>query len=67
MNLKYKPAALPGVTFKVDVFNVFNRQVAESIEERYNSGTGLRSTYGTVLSYSSPRYVKLGIAYDLKH
>ena len=66
LNFVYKPKALPGMKFKLDVFNIFNRQVAESIEERYNSGTGLRSTYGTVLSYSGPRYVKLGVAYDFK-
>ena len=62
----YSPASLPGVKFKVDVFNIFNRQVAETIEERYNSGTGVRSTYNTVLSYGAPRYVKLGVSYDMR-
>ena len=51
---------------KADVFNVFNRQVAEVIEERYNTGTGLRNTYGAVQSYSAPRYVKLTVAFDKK-
>ena len=46
------------VGLKADLFNVFNRQVAEVIEERYNTGTGLRNTYGAVLSYSNPRSVK---------
>ena len=51
---------------KADLFNVFNRQVAEVIEERYNTGTGLRNTYGAVLSYSNPRSVKFTVAYDHK-
>ena len=66
INAVYSPASLPGVKFKVDVFNIFNRQVAETIEERYNSGTGVRSTYNTVLSYGAPRYVKLGVSYDMR-
>jgi hypothetical protein len=66
VNVVYAPESLPGVKFKVDVFNIFNRQVAENMEERYNSGTGLRSTYGSVLSYGAPRYVKLGVSYDMR-
>ena len=66
VNVVYAPESLPGVKFKVDVFNIFNRQVAENMEERYNSGTGLRNTYGSVLSYGAPRYVKLGVSYDMR-
>ena len=66
LNFVYAPAFAPGVKLKADIFNVLNRQVAEVIEERYNSGTGLRNTYGAVQSYSAPRVVKLTIAYDKK-
>ncbi len=66
LNFSYLPKFLPGVKFKADVFNVFNRQVAEVVEERKNQGTGLRSTYQAVQSYSAPRIVKLTIAYDKK-
>ncbi len=57
---------MPGLKLQVDVFNVFNRQVTESIEERYNTGTGLRNTYGAVQSYSTPRYAKFTVSYDKK-
>jgi hypothetical protein len=66
LNFIYTPTFLSGLKLKADIFNVFNRQVAEVIEERYNTGTGLRSTYGAVQSYSAPRSVKLTIAYDKK-
>jgi hypothetical protein len=66
LNFQYTPDFVKGLKLKADIFNVFNRQVAESIEERFNTGTGPRSTYGAVQSYSTPRYVKLTIAYDKK-
>jgi len=66
LNFVYSPAFLPGVKLKADVFNVFNRQAAEVIEERLNLGTGLRNTYGAVQSYSTPRVVKFTVAYDKK-
>jgi len=66
LNIKLTPNFLPGLSLKADLFNVFNRQAAEVIEERYNTGTGLRNTYGAVLSYSNPRSVKFTVAYDKK-
>lgn len=66
LNFVYTPSFLPGLKLKADVFNVFNRQVAEVIEERYNTGTGLRNTYGAVQSYSTPRVVKFTVAFDKK-
>jgi len=62
----YQPEALKGLKLKLDIFNLFNRQVAEVIEERYNTGTGIRTTYGAVQSYSAPRYMKLTATYDKK-
>ena len=66
VNFKYQPSMLPGLTLKADVFNVFNRQVAEVVEERYNTGTGLSRNYGAVQSYSAPRSVKITVSYDKK-
>ena len=72
LNVAYKPSWLKGFTAKVDVFNLFNRQSIESIEERYytagastpraNAGTGAWS----VQSYTAPRTVKLTASYDYK-
>jgi hypothetical protein len=66
LNFVYSPSFLPGLKLKADVFNVFDRQVAETIEERLNNGTGLRNTYQAVQAYSAPRYLKLTVAYDKK-
>ena len=66
LNVSYTPSFLPGLKLQADVFNVFNRQVAEVIEERYNTGTGLSRNYGAVQSYSAPRYVKLTVSFDKK-
>ena len=65
-NLVYTPEAIKGLRFKVDVFNLFNRQVAEVIEERFNTGTGPRTTYNSVQSFSNPRNIKLTVGYDKK-
>ncbi len=68
MNVSYKPAALKGFGFKLDVFNLFNRQSIETIEERmYNRNqTSVRTTYSSVQSYTAPRSVKLTATYDYK-
>lgn len=67
VNVSYKPAAIKGFGLKVDVFNLFNRQVAETIEERYNTPGGASTVwtrYRTVESYTSPRRVKITATYD---
>jgi hypothetical protein len=66
LNLAYKPAAVKGLQLRVDVFNVFNRQAVQNVEERYNSGTAISSTYETPLSLTSPRSVRLMASYDHK-
>ena len=68
MNVSYKPAALKGFGFKLDIFNFFNRQSIEVIEERmYNrNATTTLATYSSVQSYTAPRYVKLTASYDYK-
>ena len=59
LNLIYRPAALAGLALKADVFNVFNKQIAQSVEERWNNGNGMRNTYERILSTTAPRSVKL--------
>ena len=56
------------LAFKLDVFNVFNRQAPQNLEERYNVGstTAIASTYGSVISYTSPRSMKLTAEYNHK-
>jgi len=68
LNVTYKPASVKGLSLKMDIFNVFNRQSVEAIEERmYARGSStVQSTYGLVQSYTAPRSVKLTASYDYK-
>ena len=66
-NLTYQPAYVKGLKLRLDVFNLFNRQSALAIRETHelsgDSSTVLPN-YGSVVSYSAPRYVKLTAQYD---
>jgi hypothetical protein len=66
MNLAYRPAMLKGLTLKVDVYNVTNKQVTQNIDEIYNvsSTTDVSPTYGRTISYTAPRAVKFGVEYN---
>ena len=68
-NVTYAPDWLQGLKIKFDVINLFNRQVAETMEERYNAAggsTNTRTTFDAVLSYGAPRYGKISVSYDKK-
>ena len=64
LNLVYAPDLIKGLSLKVDVFNVFNSQVAQSVEERWNNANAVRNTYGRTLSTTTPRVVKLTAEYN---
>jgi hypothetical protein len=68
LNVMYRPAIAKDLSFKFDVFNVFNRQSAQNIEERYNVGgtAAVATTYGRVISYTAPRTVKFTAEYNHK-
>jgi hypothetical protein len=64
-NLAYRPQILKGLSVKVDVFNVFNKQTEQTIDETYNlDGTAVSSIYGRVISYTAPRSVRLTVEYN---
>ncbi|MGJ7914924.1 TonB-dependent receptor plug domain-containing protein [Massilia sp. LXY-6] len=68
MNLAYRPAALKDLAFKIDVFNVTNRQTVQVYDETYNvsSTTDVSPTYGQVISYTAPRSVRFSVEYNHK-
>ena len=68
VNFSYKPSFVKGLGFKVDIFNLFNRQSVEAIEERLHArgASTVQSTYAIVQSYTAPRSVKLTASYDYK-
>ena len=66
-NLVYQPAYVKGLKLRFDVFNLFNRQSALARLETHEPGqdpSTVLSTYGSVVSYSAPRYAKLSAQYD---
>ncbi|WP_317201134.1 carboxypeptidase regulatory-like domain-containing protein [Janthinobacterium sp.] len=68
MNLAYRPQLVKGLALKVDVFNLFNKQTAQTIDETYNvdSSKSISPTYNRVISYTAPRSVKLTAEYNYK-
>ncbi|MGN6226278.1 MAG: TonB-dependent receptor [Dyella sp.] len=66
LNAAYLPKWLPGLTIQADVFNVFNKQVAQNVTELgENGGPGVvYSARGRVISYDAPRSVRLTARYD---
>lgn len=67
MNLVYKPSFVKGLTARMDVFNVFNKQTVQNIDEQQQPAydpTGTSATYGRTLSTTSPRSIKLTVSYE---
>ena len=66
LSVAYRPAMLKGLAVKVDMFNVANKQTVQTVDETYNVGstTDISPTYGRVISYTSPRSVRLGVEYN---
>jgi hypothetical protein len=68
MDLVYKPNAIKGLALKVDVFNVFNKQTVQQIDQTYNTDTGsISPTYGTpgpFVGYTQGRSVKFTVEYN---
>jgi hypothetical protein len=68
MDVVYKPAMVKGLALKMDVFNIFNKQTVQQIDQQYNTDSGsLSSTYGTPgpwVGYTSPRSVKFTVEYN---
>ena len=63
LSAQYSPAwADHKLAFTADVFNVFTQQRKVSIVETQQNETD--PNYGRVLSYQTPRYVRLGMRYD---
>ncbi|WP_426195875.1 TonB-dependent receptor [Massilia sp. DWR3-1-1] len=67
MNLVYSPSLIKGLAFKVDVFNVFNKQEALTRQETYDAGDGaVQASYNRVRAYQTPRSAKFTVQYDHK-
>jgi hypothetical protein len=69
-SLTYAPKAVAGLAVKVDVFNVFDKQTVQQIDQQYNLDSGDRSptynTPGAFVGYTAPRSVRLSVEYNHK-
>ncbi len=67
LSVSYKPATFKGLSFGIDVFNVFNNQVVLTRQEAYDGGDGaILPTYGEVRQFAAPRTMKFKIEYSHK-
>lgn len=67
LNLTYRPAVVKGLALKATVFNVFNKQTIQTIEERRNNTSGtVRNTSQSVLSYTPPISFMFSLEYNFK-
>lgn len=66
MNVVYQPMQVKGLALKFDIFNVFDNQTTQTIDEVYNSASNVSSTYGRTLSYTSPRSMRFSVEYNHK-
>jgi len=67
LNLTYRPAVVKGLALKATVFNVFNKQTIQTIEERRNFSSGsVRNTSQSVLSYTPPISFMFSLEYNFK-
>jgi len=77
-NLVYQPASIKGISFKMDIFNLFNRQTIQAIDEVHDVANTTRpldaagnpigffpesNTYGRTISYTAPISVKFTVEY----
>jgi len=66
LNVTYQPNFFKGIKVRFELFNVFNSQVAEAVQEAYNSGTRMNAQFERVLSYSAPRAGRMSVEYNHK-
>ncbi|MEF9977539.1 MAG: Oar protein, partial [Thermomonas sp.] len=66
LNVAYAPNWAKGLQFKVDVFNVFNKQKVTSVNEQAEvAATGVASNvYLLPASFQAPRSVRFMVQYD---
>ena len=67
-NVAYQPAFAKGLSFRMDVFNLFNKQTAQTIDEVHDVANTVKpfpisNTYGRVISYTAPISMRFTVDY----
>jgi hypothetical protein len=66
-SLTYSPSLVKGLSMKVDVFNVFNKQTVQQVDQQYNSESTVSPTYftpGAFVGYTAPRSIRFTVEYN---
>ena len=64
LNVAYQPRFAKGLSLKVDVFNVFDRQTIQRYNETREDGGAIAHNYLQVTSRTAPRSVRLTAEYE---
>jgi len=66
-SIAYDPSFVKGLEFKINVFNLTNRQTVQQVDQTYD-GSGDRSptyfTPGAFVGYTEPRHVQFMVTYN---
>jgi hypothetical protein len=67
MNVAYRPVQVNGLTLRMDVFNLFDKQVVQRLNETYNTAADtVNPEYNRVMSYANPRAFRFTAEYNIK-
>ena len=67
MNVTFRPETIKGLAIRVDVFNLFNKQTTQVIDEVHENASDsstITQTYGRTISYTNPRSVRFTMNYN---
>jgi outer membrane receptor protein involved in Fe transport len=64
LNVAYQPRFAKGLSLKLDVFNVFDRQTIQRYNETREDGGAIAHSYLQVTSRTAPRSVRLTAEYE---
>jgi hypothetical protein len=67
-NVVYQPTSIKGISLRMDVFNLFNKQTAQAIDEVHDVANTTKpypetNTYGRVISYTAPISFRFTVEY----
>jgi hypothetical protein len=66
LNLVYKPVFARGFSLRMDVYNVFNSQTVQKVNERYNTNNARYALYEMGTYFTAPRAAKFTAEYNVK-
>ena len=65
-NFVYRVEQVKGLEVKVTVFNTFNKQTVQNVDEVFNDDSDVSATFGRAISLTPPRSARLTVEYNKK-